>query len=151
MTANCSACVPSSEMATEAQAEGVEMQTLQREKSQSTPEVHADPQAGRLMMAGDSYPENSYEFFHEIVSWVENYLRETDQPLHLELRLAYLNTSSVRAMLDIFDLLEEAHQQGRDVTVNWYYDPRNERVVSLADEFKEDCSFTFNIAPEKAA
>ena len=149
MTANCSACVPSSEMATEAQAEGVEMQTLQREKSQSTPEVHADPQAGRLMMAGDSYPENSYEFFHEIVSWVENYLRETDQPLHLELRLAYLNTSSVRAMLDIFDLLQAAHEQGHGVSVDWLYHPRNERVADLAEEFREDCTFPFEIKPDQ--
>ena len=47
--------------------------------------------------------------------------------------------------MDIFDLLEAASQEGRQVAVNWYYDIRNERVVELAEEFKEDCTFTFNI------
>ena len=31
------------------------------------------------------------------------------------------------------------------VAVNWYYDVRNERVVELAEEFKEDCTFPFSI------
>lgn len=120
------------------------------EQTKSTPEVRADEQAGRLAMAGDSYPENSYEFFGDIIAWVQSFLAERADPLSLELRLAYLNTSSVRAMLDIFDLLEEAHGRGREVAVNWYYDPRNERVADLADEFKEDCTFPFTIQAEEA-
>ena len=44
-----------------------------------------------------------------------------------------------------FDELEEAHRQGREVKVNWRYDVDNERVAELAEEFKEDCSFSFNI------
>ena len=75
-------------------------------------------------------------------------VNETQTPVQLQLRLVYMNTSSVKAMMDMFDLLEDAHKQGRHVSVNWYYDPRNERVVSLADEFKEDCSFPFQIAPD---
>ncbi|MFO8155030.1 MAG: biofilm regulation phosphoprotein SiaC [Pseudomonadota bacterium] len=121
------------------------------EKTKSTPEIRADEQAGRLFMAGDSYPENSYEFFGDVIAWVQTFLKERADPLELELRLAYLNTSSVRAMLDIFDLLEEAHGQGRAVSVSWYYDPRNERVADLADEFKEDCTFPFAIQAEESA
>ena len=50
--------------------------------------------------------------------------------------------------MDIFDLLEEAHGRGRQVSVDWFYDPRNERVLDLADEFREDCTFPFLIAPD---
>jgi len=70
---------------------------------------------------------------------------QASHPLSLELRLLYLNTSSIKAMMDIFDLLEAAFQDGRQVAVNWYYDVRNERVVELAEEFKEDCTFPFSI------
>ena len=117
-------------------------------EAQSTPSVNGDWDSGRLAMAGDSYPENSFEFFGPIIEWLERLLEETQTPLQLELRLVYMNTSSVKAMMDIFDLLEDAHTQGRQVSVNWYYDPRNERVMSLADEFKEDCSFPFQIAAD---
>ncbi|MBP6598436.1 MAG: biofilm regulation phosphoprotein SiaC [Giesbergeria sp.] len=116
--------------------------------SQSTPSVEGDGALGLLRMQGDSYPENSFEFFGSIIDWLERFLRETQSPLCLELRLVYMNTSSVKAMMDIFDLLEEAHTSGRSVSVNWYYDPLNERVMNLADEFKEDCSFPFQIAAD---
>ena len=116
--------------------------------SQSTPNIAGDWTQGLLQMQGDSYPENSFEFFGPLIDWLERFLKTSTAPLRLELRLVYMNTSSVKAMMDIFDLLEEAHVQGRQVCVDWYYDPRNERVVSLADEFREDCSFPFQIAAD---
>ncbi len=116
--------------------------------TQSTPCVTALREQGLLTMAGDSYPENSFEFFRDVIAWIETFLRDDTRPLRLELRLVYMNTSSVKAMMDIFDLLEEAHTQGRPVQVDWLYDPRNERVLDLADEFREDCTFPFRIAPD---
>ena len=124
------------------------MNILNVQGSQSTPSIRGDWEHGVLTMEGDSYPENSFEFFGQVIDWVERYLKESSAPLTLELRLVYMNTSSVRAMMDIFDLLEDAHGQGRAVSVNWYYDPRNERVLHLADEFREDCSFPFEIAAD---
>lgn len=113
--------------------------------SQSTPAIQSDWGKGIVSMQGDSYPENSYELFHQVYEWIERFLGEAAHPLNLELRLLYLNTSSIKAMMDIFDLLEAAYQEGRQVAVNWYYDIRNERVVELAEEFKEDCTFPFSI------
>lgn len=120
--------------------------------TQSTPEIRSDWSAGQLQMIGDSYPENSYELFNQVFGWLERFLAQaTARPLSLEITLLYLNTSSVKAMMDIFDLLEEAHNQSKPVAVNWYYDERNERVAELAEEFKEDCSFPFAIIPSPAA
>ena len=117
--------------------------------SQSTPSVTGDWDMGVLRMQGDSYPENSFEFFAPIIDWLERFLQAPPVPLlRLELRLVYMNTSSVKAMMDIFDLLEDAHTQGTQVCVDWYYDPRNERVMGLADEFREDCNFPFQIAAD---
>ena len=121
------------------------MEALQLQATQSTPAISADPQTGVLMMRGDSYPENSFEFFAPIVNWVETFLAQSPAPLRLELHLLYLNTSSVKVMMDIFDLMEEAHQDGRAVEVNWHYEAENERIAELAEEFKEDCSFPFQI------
>ena len=121
--------------------------------TQSTPGIRTDSAAGLLAMSGDSYPENSFELFGPVIRWVEQVLESASQPLRLELRLLYLNTSSIRAMMDIFDLLEDAHRRARAVAVVWYYDHRNERVRELAEEFAEDCTFPFAILPtdEEAA
>lgn len=124
------------------------MNDLNIPSSQSTPGVTSAFSEGILMMRGDSYPENSYEFFTPIIQWLETYLGSQQRPLRLELRLVYMNTSSVKAMMDIFDMLEDAHQGGQPVSVDWYYDPLNERVFDLADEFREDCTFPFNISSD---
>ncbi|MCE8032536.1 MAG: biofilm regulation phosphoprotein SiaC [Halomonas sp.] len=118
--------------------------------SQSTPTIISDWQAGLLSMQGDSYPENSFELFDQVIDWVKRFLGDESRPLTLELALVYLNTSSVKAMMDIFDLLEEAHQEGRVIQVTWHYDPRNERIAELAEEFREDCTFPFAITPTQA-
>src|SRR5690606_6491145 len=93
--------------------------------TQSTPQVTALWADGILKMQGDSYPENSYQFFVPVINWVKEYLTESTAPLHLHLRLLYLNTSIVKAMMDILDLLEEAFDAGRDVAVTWFYDAEN--------------------------
>ncbi|MDI5933892.1 biofilm regulation phosphoprotein SiaC [Halomonas kalidii] len=118
--------------------------------SQSTPTILGDWQSGHLAMQGDSYPENSYELFDQVIGWVERFLDRESRPLQLELALVYLNTSSVKAMMDIFDHLEEAHLAGREIGVTWRYDPRNERIAELAEEFREDCTFPFAITPARS-
>ena len=119
--------------------------TIDIEATTMTPKINCDPETGRIFMEGDSYPENAFEFFQDLLTWIETYLHTQTTPLTLELRLVYLNTSSVKIMMDIFDMLGEAYANGRGVSVNWFYDSRNERVVELAEEFKEDCTFPFLI------
>ena len=124
------------------------MNDLELAQTPSTPAVRMDHKEGRVFMAGDSYPENPFEFFQPIIDWIDTFLKENTRPLAFDLELVYLNTSSIRAMMDIFDSLEEAHQNGRAINVLWSYDPENERVGELAEEFKEDCTFPFTIAPK---
>ncbi|MEH3085403.1 MAG: biofilm regulation phosphoprotein SiaC [Xylophilus ampelinus] len=115
--------------------------------SPSTPDIHGDAAAGVLAIRGDSYPENSFELFSPVIDWVRAFLAADARPLTLDLGLVYLNTSSVKAMMDIFDLLEEAHGRQRPVAVRWTYDPRNGQIAELAEEFREDCTFPFEIVP----
>lgn len=96
-------------------------------------------------MSGESYPENTYEFFAQIIHWTEHFLQVKEDPLTLELHLSYLNTSSIRAMIDIFDLLQDASADGKSVSVRWLYDNRNPRASELGEEFKEDYTFPFDI------
>ncbi|MBJ7262714.1 MAG: DUF1987 domain-containing protein [Burkholderiaceae bacterium] len=111
----------------------------------STPTIRTDSAQGVLFMGGDSYPENSFELFGPVIEWVENFLSEPDRALRLELELLYLNTSSVKAVMEIFDILEVSHHAGGDVAVTWFFARNNERVGELAEEFKEDCTFPFAV------
>jgi hypothetical protein len=123
----------------------IEAYNLSLEATQFSPSVNADWQQGCLRMCGESYPENTYEFFAQIIAWTEQFLAQSSAPLTLELHLSYLNTSSIRAMIDIFDRLQDASVEGKDVSVRWLFDDRNPRASELGEEFKEDYTFPFDI------
>ncbi len=121
------------------------MDNLVIKQSSSSPVITADWNSGVISMKGDSYPENSFELFQPLIDWVETFLAKANRPLQLELELVYLNTSSIRSMMDIFDQMEVAHKKGRTVSARWSYEAANERVGQLAEEFREDCTFPFTI------
>ncbi len=121
------------------------MNDIRIDGSQSTPAITADARQGLLRMVGESYPENAYELFGPVFDWVEAFLEGGSRPLRVELELVYLNTSSIKAVMDVFDMLENAHQTEREVSVYWFYDEANERVGELAEEFREDCTFPFHV------
>src|SRR5437763_1718946 len=121
------------------------MTDLQIAATQSSPSVATDWSAGTLEMRGDSYPENSWEFFAPILAGIKKHLEKGDRSLDVKLHLLYLNTSSVKAMIEIFDLLEAAHGREQRVSVRWYYDQENERIAELIEEFREDYTFPFEI------
>ena len=116
-------------------------------QTQSTPAIEGDRGAGRLFMQGDAYPENAFAVFDPVFNWLQQVLETQTNPFHLELELGYLNTSSVKSMMDIFDLLEEVFAQGREIQVVWRYAPANDRIAEVAEEFREDCTFPFAIEP----
>ncbi|MBF0218156.1 MAG: DUF1987 domain-containing protein [Gammaproteobacteria bacterium] len=122
------------------------MNNLNLSQTSSTPSILADWSKGIVQMKGDSYPENSFELFQPLIDWVQAYLATAGQPLHLDLELVYLNTSSIRSMMDIFEQMEAAHKKGQMVSARWFYDFANERVGQLAEEFREDCTFPFTIS-----
>ncbi len=126
------------------------MSDLNIAATSTTPGIVACSETGRVSLMGDSYPENSFEFFQPLINWLESYLAGSEGALSLEICLAYLNTSSVRVMMDVLDMLEESFQRGRQVNLVWFYEQGNERIAELAEEFREDCTFPYSVTPKVA-
>lgn len=115
----------------------------------STPAVDFDASTGLLALTGESYPENSFDFFKPLLDWVEAFLSKTEGPIRLHIGLTYMNTSSIKSMMDLLDLLEDAHAANREVTVAWYYDEENDRALEMAEEFREEVTLPFFVLPNQ--
>jgi hypothetical protein len=62
------------------------------------------------------------------------------------MEIIYFNSSSSKALMNFFDLLDEAVAAGRKIAVNWIYDAGNESALEYGEEFKEDLeSLEFNL------
>jgi hypothetical protein len=121
------------------------MQSLRIEKSKSTPSVDFDPEHGVLAIDGESYPEDSHQFFGPLVEWVDAFLADGPPTMTFRVDLTYMNTSSTKYMIDILDRLESAHDVGKGVQVEWYYDEENDREIEAIEELKEDFSMPFTL------
>jgi hypothetical protein len=115
--------------------------------TESSPQVVGDVAAGELALSGESYPENCFEFYRPILDWAASYLARDLGGLILEFRITYLNTSSIKVLMDLLDDMEDAYGKGRPVEVRWYYDRDNHRALDLAEEFKEDLALPFHVIP----
>lgn len=112
----------------------------------STPTIDFNPAEYRLEIHGESYPENSLEFYKPVLSWIENFLENFSGPIIVEIKLRYLNTSSTKCLMDIFDRLEQSYGNNhQNIMRNWYYDRENDRAADMAEEFRDELTIPFNI------
>ena len=52
------------------------METISIQQTGSTPQVLFDPLTSTLRLLGESYPENSFDFYTPVVSWLKSALQE---------------------------------------------------------------------------
>lgn len=120
------------------------MAELKITQTTTTPLISFDEASTTLRIAGESYPENSFAFYAPILDWLKQQLKN-DSPLIVDLTITYMNSSSTKCMLDLLDIMEDAHARGVKVSIIWNYDPENPRSYELAEEFCEEVSFPFQI------
>ena len=123
------------------------LESLNLARTTSTPEVKFNAETGALLLTGESYPENSFEFFKPLLDWVQSFVDKSSGPIRLQIGLTYMNTSSIKSMMDLLDLLEDAHAASREVTVTWLYDEENDRALEMAEEFREEVTLPFFVVP----
>jgi len=121
------------------------MEPLRIPQTKSTPSVDFDADTGVLAIGGESYPEDSHQFFGPLVDWVNAFLSDVAGQLTFRVDLTYMNTSSTKYMIDILDRLETAHTAGREITVEWYFDEDNDREIDTIEELKEDFEMPFTL------
>ncbi len=107
--------------------------------------VNLNGETGVLEMEGISYPENASRFFQPINRWLEAYISEVGKPITLNLRFNYLNSTSTKHILDILETLEEFHEGGGKVMVNWYYESSDYNIQEMGEDFAEDLSLPFEL------
>lgn len=122
------------------------MQDLKIEATKYTPSINFDVVNGFLNIKGKSYPENTFEYYQPIINWIEKYLDmiQGDRKILINMDLEYLNSSSLKAYFDLFDVLEIAANQGRNIEVKWIYDKENDIAEETGEDFIEDFE-TLNI------
>ena len=115
------------------------MEPLQIPASTCTPRVDFNPFTHQLMIQGESYPENTTQFFSPLFRWIEDYLQHLNgEQAQVNLDIKYFNSSSSKMIMNLLDTFDKATSQGKAIQLNWIYHVENDVAKEYGEEFAED-------------
>lgn len=117
--------------------------------SKATPGVAFDAATRTLEFTGESYPEDSIPFYKDIQRRLETYLQENHEPLTVNFKLHYFNTSSSKCLFDILESMEKSHAQYKNIKINWYYEEGDEDIFESGEDFSLDIKLPFELVQVK--
>ncbi len=124
------------------------MEAMFVEGTESTPEIRVEA-SGTISISGESFPENVTAFYQPFFDKLAE-LEAAETPLHVDFRLIYFNSSSVKVLFNLFDRLESLGANGRQVTVNWHYQEDDDTIMEFGEEFSEELEHvTFQLLETK--
>jgi hypothetical protein len=126
------------------------MDNLTIEAAKYTPAIEFNAESRHLSIRGESYPENTADFYAPIFQWLDQFLK-SEGTVQLDMEIVYFNSSTSKVFIDLFDRLEEYAEQGQKVVLNWIFDEENESAVEYGEDFKEDMEhMEFNLVPKES-
>ncbi len=111
------------------------------------PTVDFNASTGICQIFGESFLEDTMEFYNPILEWLENYIDSVKGPIALIIKLTYFNTSTSRSILDILNLLKDYQEEGGEVVVNWHYDENDVDMGEDIDDYIIDTGLEINKIP----
>jgi hypothetical protein len=125
------------------------MKLLAIDGTKSTPTVSFDPTTNELSLAGQSYPENAFKLYEQLFQWVDEYLEQLPNGVTalIKFNLPYINTSSSKCIMMLLEKFDNAFSNGKQITLDWYYNEDNESELECAEEFIEDLNLPFQLIP----
>ena len=113
------------------------MPRIELPRTEKTPSVLFDPDAGSLEMSGCSIHENADKFFRPLLEQVEAYTRHPARRTTVRLEMSYFNSSSAKYILDLLKLLDEAHASGAgEVAMEWHYANDDLDMLEAGQDYK---------------
>jgi hypothetical protein len=113
------------------------------EKTSHTPLMKFND--GILEISGRSIPEDSLELYSPLLDCLAEYVKAPLPVTVVKIFLEYANSSTNRSLMTVFEMMEELHSKGNEVSVNWYYVPDDKEMYDLGSDFKDLLLLPFNI------
>ena len=115
------------------------MESLYIAALERSPLVDFNFERGHFRLAGESYPEDASLIFGPIFNALDKYLTvNPNRDICFDIELVYFNSSSAKALMNMFKLLNEAGQRGQRIEVNWHYDADDDTMREFGEDFSED-------------
>ena len=111
------------------------MQDLQLSATERTPEIKFSTSEKKLIISGESYPEDVSSFYGELIQISESLSNSDLDSLDVTVSLIYMNSSSVKAFYRIFEGLDKAKKEGKSINLTWECQDDDDIIEELGEDF----------------
>ena len=110
-----------------------------------TPSVNFNAKTGICELSGESFLEDTVEFYDNLIEWLETYTEEIKKPIAFIIKLTYFNTSTSRCLLDLLNVIKDYEEADGDVVVNWHYDENDTDMEEDIEDYIIDTGLKINL------
>ena len=103
------------------------MERINIEGGIKVPKLQCDAETGVILIEGVSVPENTVDFYHPVVFWMQEYVKNPQEMTIFNLRLEYFNTSTSVILLNMFRVLSPLG--AKKLTINWFFEENHNQIM----------------------
>ena len=118
------------------------MQDLHIPPGNETPEVDFRFSEHKLILRGESYPENAMSFYAPIRNSLQVYLDGLGpgNKVNVEIALRYFNSSSTKLIRSLVAMLNATAMAGTQVVLDWHHDEDDDMMLEFGLDLQEEYS-----------
>ena len=114
-----------------------------------TPEI-ALLATGEMMITGNSRPEDAKHFYKPVFDWIEEFRKLNPPKINLTLDLDYINSVSIRIILNLLETLKGVVKDKNDFKVIWKYDANDTDMMDQGKILEKTLDHTFEFIEKPA-
>lgn len=112
------------------------MKNIALSSTSSTPSILFTPSEGKLEISGRSIPENSIEFYKELLDYIDEYIDSPHKTTEVIIKLEYYNSSSAVCILNLLRKLKQLVKTGNTVSIKWLFEEDDEDTYNAGVNFQ---------------
>jgi hypothetical protein len=115
------------------------------EATELTPKISLNADNGFMEILGKSYPEDPWVFYKPLLNWLDKFILTNPPKAVIAFQLDYFNTMSSKLILEILRRFEILHEQGCNVSVDWYYSENDDDLLEAGETYAEIVNAPFKM------
>ena len=101
-----------------------------------TPNLQVLFGSGQLIVSGESYPEDVAAFYGPVIEAVRQLITVRSE-ITASFELIYVNSSSMKALYRIFEVLQLKKSEGGVITILWKFEEDDDVMQELGEDFQD--------------
>ena len=96
---------------------------------------------GVLLISGTSMDQETSSIFDPLLKTMNDYIMNPNKITRIETHLEYINSNSMRSLMNILIVVEKLHFEGNKVFMDWYYHDDKDIINDVGTIFQSILDF----------